>query len=413
MINFINFEQIMYIDKFIHPTLQNDLNLFRKSRFLIMYVIIGGILASIMGIYNIIFKGINLNTIVLLCSLLFSVIVVYLVQKKANINLPSFLLCFFIWLASVSSAWKNGGIYSMDLQPLLNVPVVAYIFKGKKQALFWLLFVVLTGIVYYLLSVFNIRDFESDVENLTANGYYLKRLMFVINTVSWLVFYEYSITKLSNDLMTKNNADKIRNQISRDFHDQIGNSLAAISLNVNVLLENPILDENTKNNLAKIKSNTQIVYQNSKDFIWAIDSKSDYLNELYAYLKDLGEEFFLYSTINFNAFATVNPIPNIKLPFLFGKNIVLIFKEAITNITKHAKCTEVKFILSIKNNQLNITIEDNGLGFNELTHKKSFGLNNMKTRAEKIGANFIIDSKPNQGAKILLQYNLNKINENN
>jgi len=77
-----------------------------------------------------------------------------------------------------------------------------------------------------------------------------------------------------------------------------------------------------------------------------------------------------------------------------------IVQEGLQNIIKHAGATEVKLMLHFGNDDLYITITDNGVGFDpeaELKKKEGLGLQNILRRAALVGGKADIISKPGEG----------------
>ncbi|MFM7024164.1 MAG: sensor histidine kinase [Flavobacteriales bacterium] len=393
----------MIIDQYIHPKLKSDANTFRRARFMIMYVTIAGSLALLMGIYNFFVIGINANTIVLLTALIFSGLVILVVKNSGDLDIPAFLLCAVVWAASVTSAWRTGGIHSMDLQAVINVPVAAYIFKGRKVGFYWLVVILLTFLGFYLLDYFSAYDYSLDLEQTSSEGYYMKRLMFILNIAALVLFYEYSMKKQTQELIERTNMEKVRQQIARDFHDEMGNKLAAITLNSNLLSLSNTTDEKTKDILGKIEITSKVLYQSSRDFIWAIDTKSDDLSEVFDYLKDFGEDF--YQSLHINFYTTTQPetLPKLILPPYFGRHIIMLFKEAMTNAAKYSNCKRVDLSIGIRDNFVFIEVKDDGDGFDRSTIKKGKGLNNMQHRATQMQGDFNIISEIKRGTQIQLK----------
>jgi PAS domain S-box-containing protein len=79
-----------------------------------------------------------------------------------------------------------------------------------------------------------------------------------------------------------------------------------------------------------------------------------------------------------------------------------IAQEGLRNISKHAGATEVTISLVGKNDTIQLTIMDNGNGFDpdRVKGKQGLGLDSMKERAHLIGGSFRIKSKPGQGTEI-------------
>ena len=85
--------------------------------------------------------------------------------------------------------------------------------------------------------------------------------------------------------------------------------------------------------------------------------------------------------------------------------ILFILQEALSNIRKHAQCSQVK-VRVLNRADFDLSIEDNGVGFipNEVcsTAQKHIGLSIMQERASRINAQFELNSVLNQGTIIKL-----------
>ena len=98
------------------------------------------------------------------------------------------------------------------------------------------------------------------------------------------------------------------------------------------------------------------------------------------------------------------------------KNFILrIVQEFLQNSLKHSSCRNILLDFEHRENGLSIEIKDDGIGFSidkqkEKT-KKGIGLDNMKKRAELIGATFSFTSVINQGTSLNLFIPDNKLNE--
>jgi len=394
------------IDPFIHASLKQDAVSYRRARFIIIQMVIGSVLAVSMGIYNISFKGIDINTLILLLTILASIFLILLVKNKGNIKVPAFILCFTIWAASVTSAYNYGGIYSIDLMTILNCIATAYIFSGRKIAWRWFGFVLLTFLAFYLMDVFHVKDFYKEIEASTHEGFYMKKFMALLHTTLLVIFFEYTMREQTKEIIEKNNMEKVRQQIAKDFHDEMGNKLAAITLNSNLLSMSPQVDEKTKEVLGKIEKNSKVLYQSSRDFIWAIDTRSDDLAEIFDYLKDFGEDFFQSLNISFYTSTFPQELPHLILPPYYGRHIIMLFKEAMTNSAKYSKCLRVDFSVELKDGVLVFEVKDDGEGFNINEVKKGRGLNNMEHRAKQLNGDFKINPVQTKGTQIYLKLKL-------
>lgn len=189
--------------------------------------------------------------------------------------------------------------------------------------------------------------------------------------------------------------ETVRDNISKDFHDDLGNRLARItSLSDLILTTSDKRDkENVLSAVKKIKEDSDVLYNGTRDFMFSLKTKSDYTEELFTYLSDFGEEFFQSFDISF--FVSKNMDRNTRLPYYWNRQIIMIFKEAMTNIAKHSEAKNVELHINLDKNDLHISLKDDGKGFNMEGLKRKNGLKNMSARALKIDANLHFVSDKN------------------
>jgi signal transduction histidine kinase len=80
-----------------------------------------------------------------------------------------------------------------------------------------------------------------------------------------------------------------------------------------------------------------------------------------------------------------------------------IIQEALTNISKHSQATSVCLRLKETEQIIQLTIDDNGRGFDPKANTTSFGLQSMRERTEALNGNFRLTSKPHQGCQIKVE----------
>jgi PAS domain S-box-containing protein len=83
-------------------------------------------------------------------------------------------------------------------------------------------------------------------------------------------------------------------------------------------------------------------------------------------------------------------------------------KELLINVVKHAKASNVKVSIARDNSRINICVEDNGAGFHpdrekdRFFHFSGYGLFSIRERLDHLGGSFNIESKPDQGTRVIL-----------
>ncbi len=90
------------------------------------------------------------------------------------------------------------------------------------------------------------------------------------------------------------------------------------------------------------------------------------------------------------------------------RNLYLIFKEALNNVLRHAQATKLTVDVRLNGEKLTMTIEDNGRGLAPGSSDRSrsstgHGLQNMRKRAEEIGAKLTLESPNGGGTRLRLE----------
>lgn len=215
-------------------------------------------------------------------------------------------------------------------------------------------------------------------------------------------FYnDYRIRSNLNKILTierirSEELTKVRKKMARDFHDNMGNQLASITVFANLISlklknRNDEIDELLNN----IEKHTKSLFNGTKDFIWSMDPESDDLFEVFTYIKDFGEDLFENTSITFYSKADETYEFNLNLPSGWSRQLVLIFKEAMTNALKHSDATELHLKLNLNQNAFVIKLWDNGKGLENTKQGKGNGFKNMSSRASQIGCVMDFESNIN------------------
>jgi len=98
-------------------------------------------------------------------------------------------------------------------------------------------------------------------------------------------------------------------------------------------------------------------------------------------------------------------IPDPKLPGSVQHLLLRIVQESLHNACKHSQATQVEVTLTKNDDQIELAIADDGIGF-EPTGVASdrFGLEGIRARAQVIGASVLFDTAPNHGTRIVVRF---------
>ena len=189
----------------------------------------------------------------------------------------------------------------------------------------------------------------------------------------------------------KQTLSTVRKNLAQDFHDELGNKLASITMLTNLLMiKNPEKNDNY-NKFEKIKEDSNYLYSGMKDFIWSLNHESDNLDEVLLYITEFGKNLYNNTEIAFYVETEMNKT-YVTLPYYWSKQIIFIFKEAMTNALKHSNASEVVFSFSLIDKELVLTLTDNGIGFEDHLLERKNGLLNMQNRAKKINSSLTVKS---------------------
>jgi ligand-binding sensor domain-containing protein/signal transduction histidine kinase len=182
----------------------------------------------------------------------------------------------------------------------------------------------------------------------------------------------------------------LRKDLARDFHDEMGNQLTRIINYVSLLKLNNHQANGKAELYNKVEASAKLLYTGTRDFIWSIDPANDDLIKVFIHTKDFAEQLLKEKNIHFRADNKVSG--QIQLPYGVSREIILIFKEAVTNVFEHSNAKNVSLTLERAQKNFAITLHDDGDGFEMAEVNLPNGLKNMRNRAEHINANLRIRS---------------------
>ena len=185
----------------------------------------------------------------------------------------------------------------------------------------------------------------------------------------------------------------MRNEISKDLHDDLGSTLGSINILIEVAknkMESGLKDQGYSV-LTKISNNTREMIEKMSDIVWAINPKNENLEKIIQRLSDFSMETCTSKGVQLE-FQTDETTLKMVLSMEAIKNIYLIVKEAMNNAIKHSDCKHLTVSFKSVPKSLNISIMDDGKGFDPEKIKNGNGLINMASRVNEIKGNFSIRS---------------------
>jgi two-component sensor histidine kinase len=225
-----------------------------------------------------------------------------------------------------------------------------------------------------------------------------KTWWFISLVIAAFVAVLYSLYRYRIQQMLR--MQKMRNTISRNLHDEIGSTLTSINILSNVSKQAMDKEpEQAKEMLRKIAEQSKTIQQNMSDIVWAIRSDNDKVENLLVRMREYAAETLEPLHIQTTIFSRDLPDKNISPET--KKELLLIYKEAVNNIARHAGATLVEITLQKNQNYLHLEINDNGR-WKGNGKTSGTGLGSMQQRAVSLGGNTEI-AQSEKGTTVLVQ----------
>lgn len=189
--------------------------------------------------------------------------------------------------------------------------------------------------------------------------------------------------------------------IGREIHDNIGQKLTLASLYTQQLVyENkaPQINENISNIGTIINDSLSELRQLSK-------SLTDDTIETATISELIEQECRKISALGKCRIAFASDARNLVIPYQQKSVLFRITQEFLQNSIKHADCEKISVRLQSSGNQLQLSLCDDGKGFDIAQTSKGIGISNMKKRAAIIGARLQLESNAN-GTVLTIDINL-------
>ena len=191
-----------------------------------------------------------------------------------------------------------------------------------------------------------------------------------------------------------------RQRLAREIHDAISQSVYSLSLFARSAQD--ALDEGDQENLAAYLLDLETT---------ALQAMREMRLLIYQ-LRDTGQENDLATALDTRFKQVENRLgiqtrrelqDGLTLPAQAQHEVWRVIIEALNNVVKHANATQVVVQVSCSDDNLEITIQDDGAGFVGLESSPGMGIKNMRQRAESLRGQLEIVSLPEQGTRVTLR----------
>lgn len=200
---------------------------------------------------------------------------------------------------------------------------------------------------------------------------------------------------------SKQKLNDVRTKIAYEMHQDIGNDLNALVFKIkNWHLKNGNM---ASPEFAQLQQSTSLVINKVNDIVWSLNAEKNNLKALQNHLIAYAESTIANANMTC-LIKAVDHIPEKAIELEIKKNIYLIFKESINNIVKHAQANQVSIQFKYTRRKFQITIVDDGKGFDFGNTIKGNGLDSMQNRIKLLNGK--IDILPNHPKGTIVKFEM-------
>ena len=212
------------------------------------------------------------------------------------------------------------------------------------------------------------------------------RAIWTLGAASLLVAGGVGVLFWRSQLRNARAQEQFRTQLARDMHDEIGSNLAGIAVISEV---SSLQDDANSENWREIHRLAHETTDAMREVLWLVGARQESGIDLMEQMQRVARRLLPNHEVHWSALATGLPA---TWPVESRRHVFLFFKEALTNILRHAKATRVELAAQVTGATFELVIRDNGRGFDPSSPSSGMGLNSLRARAKLLGGTMSIRS---------------------
>jgi len=191
---------------------------------------------------------------------------------------------------------------------------------------------------------------------------------------------------------------QFRKEISYELHDAVGTTVTKSIYAAQSLMN----ETGTKDSrLQQIIDYGRQINANFRDVLWSLEKNTDPIVNLFDRINEIGNNAVANTPFDFQMIREKVDL-DFPLPIRQKRDLLMISREAIHNVLKHSNGDLIQFHFSIQQSKLHLKISDNGINTDTDIRSGGMGLESMRLRARKMGAEKISFIKKEMGFEVHL-----------
>lgn len=189
-----------------------------------------------------------------------------------------------------------------------------------------------------------------------------------------------------------------RKKLGEELHDNINQLLGVVKLYIQHALVNPKMrEELLRKSSGYITQTIEEIRGLSRSLLPPALNEQSLLESVYQLIDDIQQAKEIHFKVEHTGFDE-SQVPDNKQLVIYR-----IIQEQLNNVLKHANATTVVIRLAHYHDRVQLTVQDNGVGFDPLQSKPGMGLNNIRNRIEVFNGEMEILSAPGNGCTLAVK----------
>ncbi len=191
-----------------------------------------------------------------------------------------------------------------------------------------------------------------------------------------------------------------RARLAHDLHDDLGAGLTEVNMLSSLVKSSATSAQEKERYLDDLTGTALRMVTSLDEIVWAVNPRNDTIASLASYFGSYAQRLLDLAGVACGL-DIAEELPEHPLDPKFRQELFFSFKEALTNIVRHARASQVWLRIAVRGHRLEVEVSDNGRGFNMSEPRAgSDGLPNMKERLKNLGGICEIVSDTKNGTSV-------------
>ena len=226
--------------------------------------------------------------------------------------------------------------------------------------------------------------------------------LFAVAAGSWRLSAWRRMKRQVRDLERLRDLEQERFRIAQNIHDDLGARVTEISLLSSSAQLKANISPEARAEFGAVSRLTNELVQALHETVWAVNPKDDHLDSLASFVCQMANKMCAQAQLRCR--LEIPDLPaEIPVASPIRHNLIMAVKEAIHNVIKHGRASEIQIRIQQSERGLTLEINDNGCGFDSAIAIHGNGLDNMERRMHSLQGSCSVVSKPGAGTKVTLE----------